>query len=358
MPKKLRAAVIGAGAIATHSHIPAYQALDDVEIVALCDINAARVEEEAQILGIPAWYTEYQKMLDTEAPDLVSVCSPNAFHAPMTIAALRAGAHVICEKPMALTYAQACEMVKASEETGKTLTFGFHMRSEPTSLAALQAIKSNKLGQIYYAKASYLRKSGIPGYGSWFTSKDLAGGGAMMDIGCHMLDLTLWLMGHPKPISVTASTYAEFGPRAKGLGGWGADHYGLGARFDVDDLTSAFVRFENGATMLLEASWATMGTQGQHFQLYGTEGGLELNPNLFGQDEPLHYFTESDLAENGSPVELVDTDERGHKSIIKNWIAAIRKGEQPAIKATEAAMVVKIVEAAYESARTGKQVDL
>ncbi len=358
MSKTLRAGLIGAGAIAVRGHIPAYREAKGVKIAAICDVNLERAKSVAEEMEIPAYYADYGEMLAAEKLDLVSVCSPNAFHAAMAIDALRAGANVICEKPMCLTYADAQRMMQTAETAGRSLTIGHHMRYQPATVKAHEMIQEGALGDVYYVKASYLRRSGIPGYGSWFTNKDLAGGGAMMDIGCHMLDLALWLMGHPKPVSVMAATYAKFGPQAKGLGGWGADHFGAGSRFDVDDLTSAFVRFENGSTLVLEASWATHGSQGQLMQLFGTEGGLELNANLFGAETPLHYFGEEDGELTSATVPLEEVASRGHQALIPDWVDAIRAGRQPVIQPAHGALVVQIIEAAYKSAASGTEVRL
>jgi len=358
MTRTLRAGLIGAGAIAVRGHIPAYRKADGVEIAAICDVNEKRAQAVARKEAIPAYYTDYQKMLAAERLDLVSVCSPNAFHAAMAIDAMRSGAHVICEKPMCLTYADAQRMLDVAAQTQRSLTVGHHMRYQPASIRAHEMVESGALGQVYYVKASYLRRSGIPGYGSWFTNKDLAGGGALMDIGCHMLDLSLWMMGHPNPVSVAASTWAKFGPRAKGLGGWGADHYGAGSRFDVDDLATVFVRFDNGCALFLEASWATHGTQGQMLQVYGTEGGLELNANLFGPGEPLHFFGETADGPTEEAVALPEVDRQGHEALIPDWVAAVRDGRQPVVQPAHGALVVRIIEAAYKSAEGGCEIRL
>ncbi|MHB1296592.1 MAG: Gfo/Idh/MocA family protein [Anaerolineae bacterium] len=358
MEKMLRAGVIGAGAISVHSHIPAYKAVPGVELAAVCDVNEQRVQSVAKELGIPAAYTDYREMLTQETLDLVSICSPNALHAPMAIAALESGANVLCEKPMALSYADAKAMVDTAKRCGKSLTVGFHMRCTPEVETLRQFVAGGKLGEVYYAKVSYLRRCGIPGYGSWFTNKDLAGGGAMLDIGCHITDLALWVLGHPKPATVTGATYAEFGPKAKGLGGWGADHYPAGARFDVDDLATAMVRFENGLSLTIEASWAGHGTDGQRVQLFGTEGGIEWNPKAFGKETPIKFFGENgmDLTEEFVPFALPETS--SYQREIAGWVAAIRAGSAPLVTGEQAAMVVQIVEGIYTSAVTGREVVL
>ena len=358
MTTTLRAGIIGAGSIAQAAHIAAFRSVPDVELVALCDINKERVAKVAQEHQIPHTYSDYHRMLKKEGLDLVVVCVPNALHARMTIAALQAGANVLCEKPMALTYRDACAMIQASHEAGRSLTIGFCLRHSPDTLAAKQKILSGALGQIYYCKASYLRRSGIPGYGSWFTNKDLAGGGAMMDIGCHVTDLSLYLLGHPKPVAVSACTYANFGPRAIGLGGWGADHATPPARCDVDDLATAFVRFENGLTMTVEASWAGHGTDGNRIQLFGTEGGLELNAKLFGAEKPLHFFSARGEELLEEPVELPPSKGSIYDLQAQAWVAAIRAGTPPAVLPEQAAMVAQIIEALYKSASSGKEVTI
>ena len=359
MSAVLRAGVIGAGAIAVHGHVPGYRAAPDVEVVAICDLKEDRVKSVADDLAIPHAYTDYHEMLAQESLDLVSVCVPNVFHRPMTLAALEAGAHVLCEKPMALTFADACAMVEASRQAGRTLTVGHHMRFMPAVMAAKSALSTGALGELYYAKVSYLRRSGIPGYGSWFTNKDLAGGGAMLDIGCHILDLALYLLGHPKPVAVSAATFAKFGPRAKGLGGWGADHFGAGARFDVDDLTTAFVRFDTGLILTVEASWASHGTDGQRVQIFGTEGGVELNDRWFGKEAPLHYFGEEDGQLTEQPVALPEVGgASSYDREIAAWVEGIRVGRPPLVTAEQAAMVVQVIEGVYKSAECGAEVVL
>jgi len=358
MTKDLRVGVIGAGDIAVRGHIPGYKATDGVEVVALCDVKEERVRSTAAKLGIPHTYTDYREMLAQESPDLVSVCSPNAFHTPMAIAALEAGANVLCEKPMALTYADACAMVETSKRVNRILTVGFNNRYRPEMQAAKEIMRSGKLGDLYYAKASLLRRSGIPGYGSWFTNRDLAGGGAIMDIGCHILDLTLWLLDHPKPVSVSGATYAMFGPQAKALGTWGADHYPAGARFDVDDLTTAFVRFANGLTLTLEASWAGHNTDGERLQIFGTEGGIEVNPKLFGKEQPVHIFGEDEEGLTEEPIDFAEAAGPSYQLEISDLVSAIHKGRPPLVTGEQAAMVVQIVEAIYESADKGAEVIL
>lgn len=358
MTASLRAGVIGAGFIAVRGHVPGYRSVPGVEVAAICDVKEERARATAQEFAIPRYYTDYREMLRAERLDLVSVCSPNAFHAQMTVDALQAGAHVLCEKPMALTYADASRMVETSRKTGRSLTVGFHNRYRPEMLAAKQAIGDGLLGSVYYVKASMMRRSGIPGYGSWFTNKDLAGGGTMLDIGCHILDMALWLVGHPKPLTVSGSTYAQFGPLAKGLGTWGVDHFPAGARFDVDDLTTAFVRCEGGLTLVVEACWACHNTDGERIQVYGTTGGVELNPKLFGKEQPLHLFGEKGKDLTEEPITFGKVEGTAYAREIADWLQRLQKGLPPTVTAEQAALVAQIVEAVYKSAGTGREVAL
>lgn len=358
MSGTLRAGIIGAGFITVRGHVPGYRAAGGVEVAALCDVREDRARAVAQELGIPRVYTDYREMLSAEELDIVSVCSPNCFHAQMTIDALSAGAHVLCEKPMALTYADACRMIDAARQANRSLTIGFHNRFRPEMAAAKALVDQGKLGDIYYVRASMLRRKGIPGYGSWFTNKDLAGGGALMDIGCHITDLALWLMGHPAPQTVVGSVYANFGPRAQGLGTWGSDHYPAGARFDVDDLATAFVRFENGATLAVEASWAGHGTDGQRIQVFGTEGGVEYNDRLFGAECPVRYFSASGDELREEPVSAPKAGMSAYECEVSDWVQRIRAGQPPYTTPEQAAMAVLIIESVYKSAATGREVTL
>lgn len=356
--QKWRVGIIGVGAIGTLGHLPGYRSAG-AEVMAVTDVAEGRATEVAERFGVPASYEDYRAMLANEDLDVVSVCTPNALHAEMTVAALQAGAHVLCEKPMALTYAEATSMIEAAQAAGKELSIAHTLRHRPQMERIRELAASGALGEIYHVKVSYLRRSGIPGYGSWFTNGELAGGGAMMDIGCHMLDLGLWFMGYPQPSSVLAATYAALGPRAKGLGTWGADHYDPPARFDVDDFATAFVRFEGGATLTVEACWACHGSEGNRIQVFGTEGGVELNPECFGGEEALRFFGEDEdgFTQRTLTVPKVNLiTGTGHGLLIRDWLRALEAGEPPRVRPEEAAVVVRIIEGIYQSAASGKEV--
>lgn len=358
MTTKLRVGIVGAGFIAIRGHLPAYQNHPQTEVVALCDVNEARARAVADEHGIPRVFTDYHQMLETAELDIVTVCVPNALHAPVTIAALEAGAHVLCEKPMALTVSEAKAMLTAAERTGRKLAVGFHNRFRPESQALKTFVDQGTLGRIYYATVSLLRRSGIPGYGSWFTNKELAGGGALIDNGVHGLDLALWLMGHPRPVSVQGATFSEFGPRRKGLGGWGADIYEGEQRFDVEDLAVAMVRFATGATLTIQTSWAGYGAPEDRLRLFGRQGGAEIDLSYHDAERRLRLFT--DLHDH--PVEITP-DLRGpavspHERQVANFVDSILQDQEPLVTPQQGLLVIQIVENVYRSAETGREVIL
>ena len=363
----LRAAIAGVGAIATWAHLPALKRHPDVELVALAELNPVRAQATAQRFGVPATYTDYATMLREEQPDIVYVCTPNAFHAPMSIAALEAGAHVLCEKPMALSVADAQAMVDAQRRTGKVLAVGLHHRFLNETVTLKRVIDTGTLGRVYYAKSSWLRRRGIPGFGSWFTNRDLSGGGALMDIGVHMLDLALWYMGFPRPVTVFGVTYQEFGPRGLGLGGWGADAPTAsaapsGARYDVDDLAAGMIRFENGATLVLDVSWAGHNAPEEAVRLWGTEAGAEVHlPYRLAPGQPALKLYH-DLA--GQPTDSVPSvapavqDETAQWRQLNNLLTAIHTGTPPRATAEHGLILTTILTALQQSAAEGRAVEI
>lgn len=366
-PSPLRVAVVGAGFIASRGHLPALQHRTDTEVVALVDVNAERSLAVAEQFRIPATFTDYATMLREAQPDLVIIGTPNVLHAPQTLAAIEAGAHVLVEKPMATSAVDAQRMADAARAAGRVLTIGLHNRYRPEMNYLKGLVDAGELGRIYYAKISLLRRRGIPGFGSWFTNKDLAGGGAIMDIGVHMVDLALWLMGSPTPVSVMGVTYAEFGPRARALGGWGVDAPPAGAstadgRFDVDDLAAGMVRFDNGATLMVDISWAGYSPSEEHLHLLGTEGGAEIH----GADRQAPTQTPLKLYHDymGRPTETLPVfpplpaSEGSMVQQLDTLISAIRHGTPLRVTPEQVVVVTAILESLQESARLGRSVDI
>ncbi|MFN8485262.1 MAG: Gfo/Idh/MocA family oxidoreductase [Anaerolineae bacterium] len=353
----VRVAVIGAGFVATKGHLPALKHNPDTQVVAVVDVNAARAAEVARAFDIPATYTDYVAMLREVAPDLVIVGTPNLYHAPVSVDALNAGAHVLCEKPMALTVADAQAMADAAQRNNRLLTIGVHNRFRPEAELLKRIIETGQLGRVYYAKVTLFRRRGIPGFGSWFTNRDLAGAGALFDIGVHMVDLAVWLMGSPRPVSVMGATYSEFGPRGLGLGGWGVDAPSAGqipdgARFDVDDLAAGMVRFDNGATLMVDISWAAHVPSEERLQVLGTDAGAELYfPDRFGSTAPplrVYHDYAGQPTESFPAMPHLPAGETGQSRQLANVVAAIR-GEAPLRTTAEQSIEVTAILAALQA---------
>jgi predicted dehydrogenase len=336
------------------AHAERYRDCNEAQVVALCDQNQERLERVPREVGGSVsdarLYTDITEMLRDEELQAVSVALPNALHAPVTLQALEAGKHVLCEKPLAMSAAQAEEMVATARRVGRTLMVHFNVRFNPTSRAVKQAIEAGALGQVYYARTVWHRKRGIPQLGGWFTQKEVSGGGALIDIGVHRLDLALWLMGYPRPVSVTGVAYDLLGKRLAEA---------QGKTFDVDDLAAAFIRFENGAALTLETSWAsnTEKREDQWTQLFGVEGGAIIRNWDEGYQFEARLFRSA--GENDSEVR-VETPEAPEpwESAQAHFCRSILAGTEPLAPGEQGLTVMRILDAIYESAATGKEVRL
>ena len=342
--QKLGVGIVGVGI--GHLHMQGYAQCPDAQVLAVCDVNEERARRVAAECGVPHVFTDYEKMLKLDGIDAVSICTPNYLHAPMTMAAFGAGKHVICEKPLAMTPEEGEAMVAAGKKAGKLFMTAFNNRFRGDTQVLRKFIEKGELGDIYYAKTGWIRRKGIPGMGSWFTTKSQAGGGPLIDIGVHVLDLALWLMGNPKAVTVTGSAYAKFGPKGEGRGGWGVPEKG---GFDVEDLAAAFIRLDTGATVLLEASWAS------HIQcdviytnLVGTKGGADLDPLRIYRD--MH----------GAPVDITPgfPNQSGHIMEIKHFVDCIVNGTELISTGEHGLEITRILDAIYKSAETGKEIAL
>jgi predicted dehydrogenase len=351
----LRVGVIGAGIGATH--LAAYAQLPRVEIVALAGLDDDRVKRVAAEYNIPRTYREYQDLLAAPDIDAVSVCLPNALHAPVSIEAMRAGKHVLVEKPLARNSEEAAEMAKVAEETGKILMVSFDKRYRGDVQWIKEYIDSGALGKIYYAKAHWMRRQGIPRLGSWFVSKEMAGGGPLIDLGVHVLDIAMYLMGEPRATAVSANTYAEFGPR--GQKGWVRERFtNEDSPYEVEDLATAFIRLENGGTLLLETSWATHSAAADDFgvTLYGTEGGVELFVHNYGYDNTVRAFADI----NGEPVDISPRlpKGKGHLHVIERFVNSVLDGAPVSPNVYEGKNRVDLITACYASAKAGREVEV
>ncbi|MBP5719120.1 MAG: Gfo/Idh/MocA family oxidoreductase [Abditibacteriota bacterium] len=281
--KKLNVAFIGVGSIANWAHLPAVKELENVNVMAFADIDENALKTTAEKYGVKNTFTDYNKMLEMDEIDAVHVCTPNYVHMQPAIDALKAGKHVLCEKPIARTVAEAKKMKEAADSTGKKLMIAQCRRFSGPTQCLKRFIDDGILGDIYFARIWALRRRGIPGCGV-FTDKEKQGGGPLIDIGVHILDLPLYLMGNPKPITTSGMAVAKIGntPGHVGLmGSW--DH----TKFTVEDYAAGFVRFEDGRSLILESSFAANiePTEIVRSNLLGTKAGAELDDKLriFGE---------------------------------------------------------------------------
>lgn len=345
MPK-LRIGLIGAGSIATHRHIPAYLKLKDrVTLTALSDIDHKRAEEIAETFGIPKVYQDYREMF--AEVDAVTICTPNACHAEMTIAALQAGIHVLCEKPMAITTAEGRMMLEAAKKANKVLSVGYHYRFMKEAVAAKRIMSNDEIGKPLVIRAQALRRRKVPGWGV-FTHKRWQGGGCLIDYGSHLLDLAQWLMGNPQPLEIIGSTYDALSKTPGQINEWGAiDH----SAFDVEDHAAGFVKFDNGATLLFEASWsANIQKDEERLSISGDRGGLEVFPFQL-------YQAKHGLLFNSEAVWIPGESDPGLRQA-ENFVSACLGEADLVVKPEEAMRVTQLIEAIYQSSESGKSITI
>ena len=350
---KLRIGIIGVGNIA-ESHIGGYKANPNVEIVAFCDINADRLKEKGEKHGVTHLYTSVEEMVKSEQLDAVSVCTWNCAHAKCSIAALNAGLNVLCEKPMAMNAQEAQEMMAAAEKNGKLLMVGF-VRRYGNDMDVLQDfIRAGYFGELYYAKANYIRRNGNPG--GWFGDKSRSGGGPLIDLGVHVIDFVRYALGNPKPVSVYGATFHKLGnrPHIKKAAGYSASDTSSNDICDVEDLATALIRFDNGAVLNVETSFAlNVDNNRGTIELFGEKAGAKIDPELKLISEANGYMTDVSLK---FPTSL-SFDGLFQKEIDHYVDCLLGKTEcrSPAVDGYE---LMRILDAVYESARTGHEVVL
>ncbi|MFT4416477.1 Gfo/Idh/MocA family protein [Fredinandcohnia humi] len=277
--KKLKIGVIGTGSI-SELHFGSYAKNENADIVAVCDLNVERAQKKAQVYGAQYVYSDYRELLANPEIDAVSICTWNNSHAEISIAALKAGKNVLVEKPLCRTVEEALEVEKTVKETGKLLQVGFVRRYASNTAILQQFIQNNELGEIYYAKASCIRRLGNPG--GWFSDKERSGGGPLIDLGVHMIDICWYLMGRPKVKSVSGNTYNKLGNRSnvKNLSYYKASDFDA-SKNTVEDLANALIRFENGASLFVDVSFTLHTKKDEIFvKLFGEKGGAEIEPEL------------------------------------------------------------------------------
>ncbi|NBD22927.1 Gfo/Idh/MocA family protein [Paenibacillus glycinis] len=348
----IRIGIIGAGNIGS-VHASQFSQLRDVcEITAITDLYLPLAEQRAVEYGIPAVLESPEALIQSPNVDAVVIGVPNQYHAELAVRAIEAGKHVLLEKPMGINAAAAKEILRASQATDKVVMIGHQMRWESVPMQIKEQVDRGELGRIYTAKTGWYRRKGIPGWGTWFTRMDQSGGGPLIDIGVHMLDLALYLMGNPKPVSVYGATYAEFGPKRKGIGTWGKPNWN--GIYDVEDLATALIKMEDGSSLTLEVSWAVhMDTDNTPFvHLMGTEGGAsyrgatgKLLTEKF--DKPLE-----------TPLSRPENDEHERLRLSRHFLDCIITGKQPITSALTGFTNNLVLDAIYESSRTGHEVKL
>jgi predicted dehydrogenase len=351
--KPIRLGLVGCGGICRGAHAPVYRNDPRVEVVALCDILPERT---ATLLRdcFPAAqaYTDYRELLARPDIDAIDICTPNHLHSEVAIAAFQAGKHVMCEKPDAIDPGKAEAMKAAAEQAGKLLMVMRNNRFSDASKMARRFITAGKMGEIYAARCGWQRRRGIPGRGGWFTTRAQSGGGPLIDLGVHMIDLAVWLMGNPRPVTVSGNTYRKF---ADDRAASDSEHAQFGDRvadgtFDVEDLAMGLIRFENGALLQIEFSWASnVKAESRFVELRGTRAGLEW------RDGALEIFSESD----GQLVDLKPAGrliEDGHARNLVNFIEVLLGQAEPCYQPQQGVDMIRILDALYRSARSGAEI--
>ena len=355
--RDVKVGIIGCGGIANGKHMPALKELKNVHMVAFCDIIEERAQKAAKEYGEEGAkvYTDYKELLQDDSIEVVHVLTPNNMHSPISCDAMESGKHVLCEKPMAKTYEQAKAMLDTAKKTGKILSIGYQNRYTPENLYLKKAIERGDLGEIYFAKAHAIRRRGVPTWGV-FTDEEKQGGGPLIDIGTHALDMTLWLMDNYKPKYVVGNKYRKLADQTETGNPWGDWDP---KEFTTEDSCFGFITMEDGSTIILESSWAlnTLETGEACCTLCGTDagattrGGLKINKADLGRLQTIEPELKSGggaFYEGGSSKpEVLEA---------YTFYSAVLDGKELTVKPEQALVVTRILEAIYESANTGKPV--
>lgn len=350
---KIRVGIIGTGSI-SQEHIEAYKNNSNVELYAFCDINETQLDKMAEKYEIENKFTDINEFLKLKELDAVSVCTWNAAHAPCVIAALNAGLHVLCEKPMAISEKEAIQMKEAAERNNKLLMIGFVRRFGNDHDLLKEFIEQDYFGEIYYAKATYLRRNGNPG--GWFGDKSRSGGGSLIDLGVHVIDLVRVLLGNPKPISVYGITNQKLfdRPLIKQAKAYQSVSAGSDNICDVEDMATALIRFDNGTTLSLETSFSlNLKKDKGEIELFGSKAGAKIDPELEMFSEINGHMTDVKLT---TPTAL---DFNGlFAREINHFVSCITEGTECKSPAKDGVEIMKILDAIYQSAKTGHEVVL
>lgn len=357
MENKLKVAIIGCGGIANGKHMPSLAKIAEIEMVAFCDVQIEKAEAAAKQYGNVGAkvYKDYKELLKDDSIDVVHVCTPNRSHSSITVDVLEAGKHVMCEKPMAKTAREARAMLEAAKKTGKKLTIGYQNRFREDSRYLKTTCENGELGDIYFAKAHAIRRRAVPTWGV-FLNEFEQGGGPLIDIGTHALDLTLWMLDNYKPKYVVGNVYHKLSTKENAANAWGPWDP---KKFIVEDSAFGFITMENGATIVIESSWALNSLDVGEAQttLCGTEGGADMKDGLRINGENLSRLYETKVNFGSSGVAFNEgISEEPAEVEARSWIDCILYDKEPVVKPEQALVVTEILEAIYESSKTGKPV--
>ncbi len=333
----VKVSVIGLGTGARH--LRHYEASDRARVVGLCDVDEARLQEFAADRPGVETFTDCSEMLNSDDIQAVTVAVPNHLHAPMTIEALRAGKHVLCEKPMATTTDEAREMKSVAEAEGRILMMHYNVRFMPLGYTLKRVFDSGSVGDVYHVAVNYTRRNSYPGAGGWFGQKDKSGGGPLIDLGVHVIDLSLWLMGHPRPVAAFGQTSDRMAKRR---------FQGTDVEFDCEDFAAGMIRLENDCTLYLAASWDghQESERRNTMKFYGTRGSVSQDGSQFTLCRE----------ENGVPTVSALEQIESPQTCQDHFAECIAEGRQPTSTAEHGIIVMQILDALYESARTGHEV--
>ena len=351
MGRKIRVAVVGLGWPGLR-HLDGYVKHPDAEIVALADASPQLLARTQQDYGVEMGFADLESLLEWGEFDAVSICTPNFLHAPMAIAALEAGKHVLCEKPLATTLAEGARIVEAARRSDARFMMAFCRRYREDSKAVKRFAEAGDLGDVYYARAGWLRREWNPTVRNWFLQKELSGGGPLIDLGVHMLDLTLWLMGNPEPVAVSGATYHQLAPQLSG-----------GTAVTVEDMASGYVRLANGATLTLETSWVSYveAKDVVFSQLLGTSGGAKIELGTKPEGEHVEAYTTRSGVPVTERVFFGRTTEFTHSSFVNmvaEFVAALQEEREPASTVADGYRILTILDALYRSASEGAEIRL
>jgi len=352
----LRVGVVGLGFAGT-THLDAYRAVPGVEVVALAGKERGRLAELASSRQVPHTYEDWEDLVARDDLDVVSIGTPNHLHHPIAVAALTAGKHVLCEKPMAPSGDLAAEMVDAAVQANRVLEIAFNHRRRADVQFLRRYLDDDPLGTIYHARARWTRRTGIPGLDSWFTSKTLAGGGAMIDLGSHVLDIALHLLGEPRVTRVSAVAYNELGRSGRGGDRQAGKTGATGHLFEVEDFASALLRLDDGHSLQLEASWA--GYTNDHddigVDLLGDRGGVRLFVENYATAGTVTLYSDIDGHRVTSRPDI-PTPSVGHGVVVQGFVDTIRSGQWQTSHGEYGLHRSRVLDAVYESAREGREV--